>query len=102
MNLYAVYLVRFDGANPIYYVYKQGLIDGYSKNTSFWGVQACRLGKRGTFWSRHRCRIDKRGTFRGWHRRRIGKWGLIGVVPVGVAAEAGAVWPVAGVGVRRL
>ena len=74
MNLYVVYLVRFDGANPIYYVYKQGLIDGFSKNASFWGMQACRLGKRG----------------------------LIGIALVGVAAEAGAVCPVAGVGVRRL
>ena len=51
INLYAVYLVRFDGADPIYSVYKQGLIDGFSKNASFWGVQACRLGKRGTFWN---------------------------------------------------
>ena len=50
MNLYVVYLVRFDGADLIYYVYKQGVIDGYSKNASFGGVQACQLGKRGTFW----------------------------------------------------
>ncbi|AOH41393.1 hypothetical protein C7123_04885 [Tannerella serpentiformis] len=49
MNLYDVYLVRFDGADPIYYVYKHELIDGFSKNASFWGVQACWLGKRGTF-----------------------------------------------------
>lgn len=65
MNLYAVYLVRFDSADLIYCVYKQGLIDGFSKNASFWGVQACRLGKRGTFWGVQACRIDKRGTFRG-------------------------------------
>ena len=35
MNLYAAYLALFDGANPIYYVYKQGLIDDFSKNASF-------------------------------------------------------------------
>ena len=49
INLYAVYLARFDGADPIYYVYKHRLIDGFSQNASFWGVQACQLGKRGTF-----------------------------------------------------
>ena len=65
MNLYAVYLVRFDSADPIYYVYKQGVIDGYFKNASFWGVQACQLVKRGTFWSLQACRIGKQGTFRG-------------------------------------
>jgi len=65
MNLYAVYLVRFDGADPIYFVHKQELIDGYSKNASFWGVQACQLGKRGTFWSLQACRIGKQGTFWG-------------------------------------
>ena len=102
MNLYAVYLARFDGANPIYYVYKQGLIDGFSKNASFWGMQACRLGKWGTFRSLQACRLGKWGTFWGMQVCRIGKRGLIGSSPIGVAAEAGAVWPVAGVGVRRL
>ena len=63
MNLYAVYLVRSDSADPIYYVYKQGLIDGYSKNASFGGVQACQLGKRGTFRGVQACRLGTRGTF---------------------------------------
>ena len=116
MNLYAVYLVRFDSADPIYCVYKHGLIDDFSKNASFWDVQACQLGKRGafwslqacqlgkrgTFWSLQACRVGKRGTFRSLQACRISKRGLIGVAPVGVAAESGEVWPGAGVGVRRL
>ena len=75
MNLYAVYLILFHGVNPIYYVYKQGLIDGFSENVSFWGVQACQLGKRGTFRSVQACRLGKRGTFRSLQACRVGKQG---------------------------
>ena len=66
-------------------------------NGSFWGVQACRLGKRGTFWSLQVCQLGKQGTFRSLQACRIGKRGLIGVAPVGVAAEGGEVWPSSGV-----